>query len=210
MGLYHAKPTLAELYADDSTIFAGISLPSGLDLTILQPMLLQELGDLQTVFDKASDLASYLTTWSAIHTVPWTRMLTALSSSYNPIHNYDRTDTETESETTTDSTQGSASGIAQRGGSNSTLRQRQGFNSDTFVDVDKDTDTMGESNTTSAQTSASASGSRSKSRSLTSAGNIGVTTAMQMITAEVEMRVRLEMYQIVLCAFKRDLCVGVW
>lgn len=238
MGMYKAKPTLLELYTEDSTIFSGLTIPASLNVDTLKAVLLQELGELQTVFKDAASIKAYLPAWSAIHAVPWARMLSALSASYNPIHNYDRTDEETEEISGTESETSTGSMTDERtasrttsgtetvtpSGSNVTVTQRAGFNSVDFVNSDKATETPGTVMTTAdsgsisdeSDTSVSTSGgrdseeSKTRTRTLTSSGNIGVTTAQQMITAEVDMRRQLEMYSIITQSFKCDLCVGVW
>ena len=290
MGLYKAKPRLLDLYAEDPALLVNLSIPEGLESQTANAIIIQECGELQTVFEDAASLKAYLAPWSAAHAVPWTRMLAALTAEYNPIHNYDRTDTETitdtetgtsetndteattesgtstvsgtgsESETGSESGTGSASATGSETGSGSATTEvtkgdtstikKMGFNSATFVDSDQTTVEATENgeNTTSTSTSTStetesenaistsrnvdsetsSTGATSKTgsktghgtaetsrdaereRVLTSQGNIGVTTAQQMITAEIEMRSAFNMYKIIATAFRQDLCVGVW
>ena len=214
MGLYKKKPTLAELYADDNTLFSGLSVPEGVDTTKLVPMLLVELGPLQTIFEDAESAAAYIPVWSYCHAEPWAKMLAALSAVYNPIHNYDRTDTETETVTgeRSETVTGTGSGSVTGSGSDTTTKQTQGFNSSDYVNKDKDTVTLGSKSETEAEseTETAESSETGRERTLTSSGNIGVTTAQQMITAEVDMRAQFNMYKIIVEAFKADLCVGVW
>ena len=290
MGMYKAKPRLVDLYTEDSTIFANLTIPEGLESATANAIIMHECGELQTVFEDAAGLKAYLAPWSAAHALPWTRMLNALSAEYNPIHNYDRTDTEiitdtetgtsetSDTETTTDSETSaitqtgsesengseSGSGSAETTGSETTSGsanteveksdtstiKKMGFNSAVFVDSDQtvveatesgETTTSGSTDTTtetSTQTSSTTSremesetisngsvsktGSKTSSgsaetskdaereRTLTSQGNIGVTTAQQMITAEIDMRTAYNMYEIIMQTFKREICVAVW
>lgn len=254
MGMYKAKPRLVDLYTEDSTIFANLTIPEGMESATANAIIMQECGELQTVFEDAASLKAYLAPWSAAHAVPWARMLAALSAEYNPIHNYDRTDTEvitdtetssgekSETEATTDSGtssltetgSGSESGTAATDvtkNDTSTIK-KAGFNSADFVNSDQTTveaSESGESTTSrelSSETSTtgvtSATGSKTghgteetsrdaeRERTLTSQGNIGVTTAQQMITAEIDMRAAFNMYMIIMRAFRADICVGVW
>lgn len=266
MGMYKAKPRLVDLYTEDSTIFANLTIPEGLESATAKAVIMQECGELQTVFEDAADLKAYLAPWSAAHALPWTRMLAALSAEYNPIHNYDRTDTETitdtetgtsetsGTETTTDSetraiTQtgsesengsesGSGSATTEVGKTDTSTIKKMGFNSNVFVDSDQtvvEATESGETTTTGSSTtsremeseeitngSVSKTGSKTLSgseetskdaereRTLTSQGNIGVTTAQQMITAEIDMRAAYNMYEIIMQTFKREICVAVW
>ena len=238
MGMYKPTPRLAELYAEDGTILANLTLPEGLESATANAIILQECGELETVFEDAASLKAYLAPWSAAHSVPWTRMLAALSAEYNPIHNYDRTDTEnitdteegsgstttseTDSETGSETTSGSASTEVEKGDT-STIK-KMGFDSVDFVDSDQteveatesgETTTSGSATTSrsgSKTGSATASTSRDaeRERTLRSQGNIGVTTAQQMITAEIDMRAAFDMYGIIMRAFRADICVGVF
>lgn len=238
MGFYKPRPTLAELYDEDSTIFSGLLLPSTLQLSILRSIILQELGDLDTVFLAAEDIKAYLPMWSAARLDSWQRMLDALSAEYNPIHNYDRTDTETENvtgsgtetssgsdkESSNDTQNSSFTGTTQAGGQDTVTRNVQGYNSSAFVPSDQDVTALGNKQDSTSATTGAGTQNRESSRSedrsrtdtevrsriLNSAGNIGVTTSQQMITAEVEMRQKWTVYGIICEAFKRDLCVGVW
>lgn len=254
MGMYKAKPRLVDLYTEDSTIFTNLTIPEGLQSATANAIIMQECGELQTVFEDAASLKAYLAPWSAAHADPWARMLAALSAEYNPIHNYDRTDTETITDTetgnretsdteattnsgtntVTETGSGSETGSAATDvtkGDTSTIK-KMGFNSAEFVDSDKtvvEATESGESSTSrevssenSTSGATSATGSKTghgteetsrdaeRERTLTSQGNIGVTTAQQMITAEIEMRAAFNMYDIIMRAFRTDICVGVF
>lgn len=237
-GFYTAKPTLAELYADDPQLFSGLSLPTGMDGSVARGVILQELGDLQTVFPRAADCKSYITIWCAAHAAAWQRMYDALAAEYDPIHNYDRTDTETEdvsgsgsestsgseAESITDLQSSSFTGETQAGGTDTTTGSKMGFNSSVWVPADQTETAHGANNSSASATTGSGSQTRdsdkseskehssaeTRSRTLHSEGNIGVTTSQQMVTAELELRQKWTMYGIVCEAFKHDLCVGVW
>lgn len=205
-GFYAPRPTLAELYTDDNSIFSGMTIPAALDLSTLTGIIVQELGPLDTLFGSSAAIKAYLPVWSAAKISAWNKMYTALSADYNPIHNYDRTDTETEE--TTGTAASTFAGTTQASGSDTLVRSRQGFNSSDYVPSDKDTTTLGAGNESTSSTTASNTGGRE--RTLNSSGNIGVTTSQQMIEAEIGLRNTWTMYGIICEAFKRDLCVGVW
>lgn len=278
MGMYRPRPTINIMYAELPTLFTGLSLPTGLDATTMRELILTELGDLQTICSTAATFAAYLTYWSAAQLPAWTRMSAALAEDYDPLHNYDRTDTETEavSGSGTESRTGSQSdtretarsrqqsatvsaadhraeidtsssqftGRTAGSGSDTTTQERQGFNGGTYVPSDQETMTLGTAQDSasatvgSGQTSADASrsetssqqqaegvsdrgnlaksesvdrtDSQQRSKTLHSAGNIGVTTSQQMLEAEIELRSRWTIYGVILEAFRRALCVGVW
>ena len=100
MGLYKAKPTLSELYAQDPTLFSEITLPTPLNAAYFRNLLLVECGPLETIYDNVATLKLVLTPWSKARSSAWTKIVSALTATYNPIHNYDRSDTESISVTT--------------------------------------------------------------------------------------------------------------
>ena len=212
---YTAKPTLAELYAEDAQLFSGLSgkIPveeEGVTFADFVALVLVELGELQTIFPTAATLKSFLGTWGTLHAANWTKMQDALNSAYNPIHNYDRT--EEESETVTGS--GSASETASSNESGSEMRSdyRAGFNSaaaaGAAVPTTKEIVQPGRS--VEQSNSASTSNETGREREVHISGNIGVTTSQQMLEAELQLRDKFTLYYIILDEFRREICVEVW
>lgn len=102
----------------------------------------------------------------------WNKIYEALSSEYNPIHNYNMSETE-ESDST------SKSSVSTTG--NSTENNNvYGFNSDSS----KPSDTQ----TSEATTTQDSNGTGSGTRKLSRQGNIGVTTSQKMLREELEVR----------------------
>lgn len=205
-GFYSPRPTLAELYEVDPDIFEDMVLPEELDAGVLQVMILDQYGDLDTIAHTTTALRRFLAAWSSARVAGWSRQLRALNAEYNPIHNYDRTDTETE--TVTAEGESSFTGSTEQSGTDTTRESVAGYNSTGFENANSVTRTPALRNDNQSETSSNDSSERS--RELRSQGNIGVTTSQQMITAELEMRDRWTVYGVVLEAFRRDICVGVW
>lgn len=346
MRLYKPRPSLKQLHADNPSLFNGMVLPEGVNSSYVQGYILAECGGLDTIMETAADLAAYLPIWSAVHLDAWTRQAAALAAAYNPIHNYDRQDTEAElttgaghesaartdsrnrnsaasqdesgsigrtesgstsetsgiikggsanrAESGSESETGSESGTTEKRGSSTSnsgfvgstensgedtsTKGVQGFNSTSFQDSEQVVDEKGtradsvssttnvaasedgesssrdnstakihgssssetsSENSTEQHTGAnlqsgSESSSRtssaqeaqmeqssgeenrehsredSRTRSLHSAGNIGVTTTQQMITAEIDLRNKYNIYGVILNCFMREICVGVF
>lgn len=244
MGLYKPKATLRELLAEDPDIFLLFHLPDGLGIDELFNIMIQELGDMDTLFRTPSEWISYVSVWSANRVPNWTIMLDALRAQYNPIHNYDmqeqmtndqrvmqhgkistRTDNLSHAKTGTEGDQMQASetpGVTQ-----TTETSRYGVNSTTDpVPVDRavtartgQDSRSGSStrtyNTTDAETGTqtladSGQDTETRNYTLTRSGNIGVTTSQQMLEAELQLRIRYEIIDIILADCKRDLFVAIW
>lgn len=213
---YTAKPTLAELYADDAQLFSGLdsSLPVDADRSIglsdFVALALAELGELQTIFPTAATLKAFLGTWGKLHASNWAAMQNALMAAYNPIHNYDRT--EEESETITSTSAGTASGKEASLSSQDSTEYGVGFNSATSgapaIPVRRD-QTVPRSQSEQSSESAT-SGETGRERELHISGNIGVTTSQQMVEAELQLRDKFTLYYMILDEFRREICVEVW
>lgn len=327
MGFYVKRRTIANIYAEFPNAFLVFQreIPTRINSGTLLQMLLAECGELQTPYAPVDEPVSsnsqfviYLNAWSMARHDTWVRMLAALEATYNPINNYDRTDSETEytagtasnsnsrtgsedrqtsdntvnnairansenedsstsnsgsdvssrsglnSETGTDSANSAFTGHTATSGGDSTAHNKQGFNSTQYQADTQDVTTLGSINDSNSNTatgtirasnsssdeaesltsSRSGSGSagrgatgtdsatinrtasdsadrseddsgissdsHSRSRTLRSSGNIGVTTSQQMIDAEISLREKYNMYDIIIGEFKRQFCVEVW
>ena len=215
--LYKERPTLAELYADDAQLFSGLAnnlptndSPPTYGLTEFVSLALVELGELQTIFPDAATLKAFLATWSKLHSANWSRMQDALNTAYNPIHNYDRTETFSDVESVAGT--GNASGSSSEAETSDREEYGAGFNSAASgapaIPVRREqTSPRRQSSQTSATESTT---SRSLQHESSISGNIGVTTSQQMVEAEVQLRDKFTLYYLILDQFRREICVEVW
>ena len=132
------------------------------------------------------------------------RLYDALYSQYNPISNYDMTETEHKGtkvdEATTTVTPSGKSTVTE-------TASKTGFNSSTFEDTDKavseteyedyNTETVTQLDNTLTNTELDDSYHALDDRKLTRSGNIGVTTSQQMIESEWALRSRVLLYSII-------------
>ena len=93
--------SLLGIYNQDPTIMDSdhLLLPEGLDRDTLIPMILAESAELEIVYPDPATLKIVMPAWSRARCPSWQRMLDALAEEYDPLHNYDRTETETGSNT---------------------------------------------------------------------------------------------------------------
>lgn len=87
--LYCQKPTLATLYAEDSTLFSSMSFPEGLEGATVSAFLLHRYGSLETLYKEAAEAKAAFALWSSVMLPNWTRMYEALEAEYAPLENYD-------------------------------------------------------------------------------------------------------------------------
>lgn len=173
----------------DDTIFDGFQLPETVNRNTLITMILAETAELEALYPAPVLFAPALRAWSTARLQSWSRMALALSEDYNPLHNYDRTETESFAEETG----------GERAGTDSTTGTLTGFNSDTFNN-DRKTDSA---------TAIEESGTREHERTLRAYGNIGVTTSAQMLEGEIDVR-RFDIYRIIADEFADYFCIKVY
>ena len=85
-----ANKTLIEILADEATLFAGLTLPSGMDASKLTQIIIDRSGELFPWIQASGRLKTAITNWSAIRAADWTRILNVLAETYNPLDNYRR------------------------------------------------------------------------------------------------------------------------
>lgn len=243
MGLYKPKAKLRELFREDPDLFLTFHLPTGLGIDQLVPIMMVELGDLDTLFQTPSEWIAYVSVWSANRAENnWQLMMDALGAQYNPLHNYDMTESSSDTRsvqhgkttTRTYDTAHTKGGTEVDAGSASstpevvqtTLTSNYGINSINPVPAQKTvstpegTDSVESGNTKTYDTTDSDTGTVTDvdsgtdrdtlAHSLTRSGNIGVTTSQQMLEAELQLRQRYEIIDIILADCKRDLFAAIW
>ena len=189
-----ATLTLAGLYNWDDTIFAGWTLPATVDSDTLHETLLLECGQLEITLPDPELFKRCTDAWSTRRGRAWARALAAMAATYNPIHNYDRTEQSTDADTGSTGTDSSSTGT--------TTETVAAFNSNSYDPKDRITaNQTGETSTTYG---------RNHSHNSTVSGNIGVTTSQQMVEAELELSDKLDIYELITNDFKREFCLRIY
>lgn len=135
-----------------------------------------------------------------MHKEKWARIAAAIAAEYNPINNYDMTESETgedtHSGTDTQTDSGTDTATVQHGQTLSGSEQTQIFGFDSAAGTDSETrttsSTAGGTDTSTLQhgkTTETEHGLQiGRIRQLTRSGNIGVTTSAQMVQGEIDLR----------------------
>lgn len=210
--------SIAAIYNYDNTIFDDLNLPEGMDKETLVNMIIFELGELSVLYSRPSFLKLYISKWSNSRINVWNHLWALENEEYDPLDNYNRTDT-----TTTDHghklvIDRAKSGSSQDAGSNSNTDSKKdyvyGYNSSTKA-PSSETDlthtgsfTQTGSNSESGQDVHTNSGRDIETKH--GKGNIGVTTYGKMISEELELRPKLNMYKYIVTEFKCQFCVLVY
>ena len=165
------------LYQWDNTLFSLLTLPEGLDKSTLIDFILSECSDLEILYPNPEVLKGLIGVWSVTQQYSWGKLYATMQLEYNPIDNYDRTetrtlasqaagnstdggsDTVTSADTGTDTTTSTDGGTDATTGNSTDLNQVKAFDTaaNTFTDREKDTvnnsssTTYGKTNTNTTQ-----------------------------------------------------------
>lgn len=189
-----ATLTITGLYNYDNTIFDGWVFPEGIDREEVKAAILYECSGLELTLPNP-DLFKVVTSgWCRRKAHAWERALDAINAEYNPIHNYDRTETASDTESGSSGHSGEIS--------STTTEKTAAFNAATYANKDQITNDQ--------ESEASATYGKSVGHTSRITGNIGVTTSQQMVSAELELTERLDIYQIITRDFKREFTLMVY
>ena len=173
------------LYDYDNSLFTGMVLPSALDQSVMINYIIAECADLEVSITNWETLKVMIESWSISRKHSWERMYESTIQDYNMIHNFDRY------EDWTDNSNGTGTG------KNSAQVNKAAYNKTDPVLAEKQT-TDATTNTTTHNTH--------KGHLY---GNIGVTTAAQMLTEERKLA-EYDVYMAITDEFKRKFCLCVY
>lgn len=192
-------------------MLTGLTLPDGVDRPTLTTKLLTETAELELLYQDPGLMKELIKTWAESMRQPWERMLLALNSEYNPLHNYDRTEEWTDDTERTGQEAETRNGQT-AGTTGSTRTSKVGGWAPGSGIVDRDQETISGTNAASSNESAN----RSKNENETTLrrgrtfGNIGVTTSMTMLREEIEGRNKYNIYDLIVADFKSRFCLLVY
>ena len=217
LGLYDMTPDL----------FNGFIIPAGLDRDAAIFDICTECAELELLYPDGDFMTQAISMWCKMRAESWNRLYKALvTSEYSPIENTDRQTEISDTRQTDGSESGSSESSSsatqtdtnESNGSGTTTHSVTGFNSDTFANDDKDSvinQTNESANSTATGKTTNTSSRKSgETETLTHTehthGNIGVTTNQQMITDEVVLRQKYDMYSLITREFKSKFCLEVF
>lgn len=189
-----ATLTITGLYNFDNTIFDGWTFPEGVDPEEVKTAILYECSSYELTLPNADLFKVVTSSWCRRKAHAWERALAAINAIYNPIHNYDRTETATDTESGSSGHSGEIS--------STTTEKTAAFNAATYANKDQITNNQ--------DSEASAVYGKNVGHSSRITGNIGVTTSQQMVSAELDLSEKLDIYQIITRDFKREFTLMVY
>ena len=173
--------SILAMYNYDNTLFDRCVFPVGLEKETITNEILLQCAEVEVLYGDIATLKSALAQWCNVMLKPWTKLLKTTELDYNPIENYNRTETETINNAST----GKANGT----------NKVAGFEGGNLVT----------SNSTDQDSSTNSTNQRENHTS----GNIGVTTSQQMIQQERDVA-QYNIVQEIVNDFKRRFCLLVY
>lgn len=174
------------MYNYNPDIFSSLDLPPGVDRNTLQTEILSEASDLELLYGDPDVFAILLHNWGKTMLPVWSRIQKAVTEEYNPLYNYDRT--ETHDETNSGNTSSNSE----------TTDKVAGYNSNALENSAQNT---GNGNSNSIGTT---------TYTHKAFGNIGVTTSQQMIQSELDLAHNTNIYNIIADDFIKKFCIMVY
>lgn len=179
-------------------------------MELLQNNIVVECAELEVLYADYTFFSQAIAIWSAKQMPIWERMKNAIDLEYNPLENYDRIEEWTDAETNGRNANTSSTGnsrIDRNGSQNHFVNGYNGYDSGGQVLQSSDTDQSADTTTTSTSVNGSENGNRNATHNGRTHGNIGVTTSQQMLTAELDLAPRVNMYDVITKDFRNRFCL---
>lgn len=204
-----ASLSILGLYQYNEGIFDNLELPTGVDRDILIPEICTECSDFALLYPDYDFMRMLIGVWSKKEARIWAAMLESENFEYNPIENFDRYENITREVKGTSSGSSSSSNAGNSSETATDTASQTAFNSDTFKDTGKSTHSATGTNSNSSTEEAEQESSGTETVTTHLHGNIGVTTAQQMIAGFREIS-DFSVYDFIVQSFKDRFCVQVY
>ena len=192
------RMTLYGMYQYDPTLFDGVTLPEGMDKTLMINQIIRQSGDLFPYYQVPPQVKTAITEWFARRKDNFAKLWQGFTAEYNPIENYDRQEDSTETPNITHTLSNSGQDAS------TNEADVQGYNGTDYVPNSR-TKSSGTSSTNGTDTE---SGTRTYTSRIH--GNIGVTTSAQMLEGELALRKSMDLYALIAAEFETDNLIQVY
>lgn len=185
-----AKLSLLGLYNWDSTIFDNMVIPDSLSKDELINNLLMELAELSVIYPDSDFMKKAITSWSNIRLHTWNRIAEVLYEDYEPFINIKRDETRTITE-------------------ERDLRGTGNANTSNKVNA-WETNTPQDSNSSETDTSTTDTGTITTTEHFHVEGDSAITDAQDVLKKEIDVRIKYDMYKIIIEEFKNRFCLLIY
>lgn len=184
--MYNAWMSVLTLYNWDESLFSNFRIPEQLDKVTLVRNLLLETAELEVIYPDPEILKQAISVWSNSRLHTWEKICEVLYLEYDPLVNIRRDEVRTIKSTGASTSSGSS------------VDQVSAWNDADFANRGK-TDDSGKTDT-----------SHETTETLHIEGDSAITDAQDVIRKEMDVRIKYDMYRIILNEFKERFCVMVY
>lgn len=143
----HGTVSFLGLYNYDRTIFDDLTVPAGIDKTIVQNTLMMETADLEVLQPDPVIMRQVLGLFSQRRLDAWTRVYTALSSKYQADTDVEVTETRNPNLSYNETRTPDLTTTGQNTGADTTTTKRAGFNAGNLETAEQMETSLGTGNT---------------------------------------------------------------
>lgn len=187
-----ATLSLMGMWQFDNTILDSFVLPAGIDRDILFPDLLAECAEFEILYPEPDTFKTVLLSWSNHRSIIWDRIQRLTQLNYDPIENYDRSETWTDTGTSTNTVDNSEKGY--QGGFNPNI-----LNNPPDMVQQEQVDSHG-----------AAINGGSTTHTGRVHGNIGVRSSQELMEQELNISEKLDVYRYIIMDFQRRFCIPLY
>lgn len=196
------KHLFDDMVLPDAIIKDNVHIAPAINKEDIIDLIIAECGELNLVWSNPYYLQNLIGKWSKANLNNWNRMYLALYEEYDPLTNYDRNEKMKDTRTPNIT----VSSTNQQTDNTSTSDFSNGYNSGEQVQTGSSTGNNQSSNSGSNTTS----GTDMNEHEGRLWGNIGVTTSAQMLSGELEVRMKDNIHDIIVSMFRDKFCILVY
>ena len=205
--------SILTMFNNYPNIFDDMVLPVGVEKEVVINSIVSELAEMDLLYSNPIVLKTLIAVWSNKELYNWTKLFATMNFDYNPIDNYDRTETETINNERTNNATGSQENTTTNNLqiASENIHKVTGYNSASLLENEGDSGTVNNTGTVgnNITSNSNSKDTGTENRTLHSKGNIGVTTTQQMIEQERNIS-EFNIYDYIVRSFKRRFCLMLY
>ena len=204
-----ASLSIYGLWLENPEIFDNFNVPVGMDKDIAVTQILSECSDFALIYPNYDFMKMLIGVWSTKEQLIWSNLYKSETLEYNPIENYDRHESLTRA--VNSNSKGKSNGLSTSAATDKgqNTAGQTAYDSDTFKDTSR---AIANSHSEGQNVSAESAENQSAGNEVVSNhvhGNIGVTTAQQMIEGFRQVS-EFCTYDYIVQSFKDRFCIQVY
>lgn len=204
-----ASLSIYGLWAFNNEVFDNLVVPEGMDKDDLITQILTDCSDFALIYPNYDFMKMLIGVWSTKEQKIWENLYKSENIEYNPIENYDRHETLTRNVSSRAEGRNQSSSTSSGSSSSSSKAGKTAYDSDTIKDVSAASGADQSASMTTGSEAGENTSSGVETVSNHTHGNIGVTTAQQMIEGFREVS-KFCTYDYIVQSFKDRFCVQVF